>query len=954
MQLPPPDDSLMSAWPEAENLLQQFEAAWRKGSPPRLEAFLPPPAVCAQPGNSSVRQEFLKELIRIDLEYRWRQPRRGDISTMVVEDYVRRFPELRAAESVWLRLIGEEYRARQRWGDRPAQADYAVRFAAHWTKVQEILGQINAELAAEFGLQVAARPTDGSPLGMSAPPLNHAEQRDESLFRSVGMPEVLRPIASAHDLSDTLRRYQILNESQLKTIIPGRFPDSRALARDLLDRNCLTVYQVNQLLCGRGPELVLGSFLLLRRLGDGGTGQVFQARHRAMDRLVALKVIRKELLADSEVVARFYRETEVVSQFNHPNVVRALDAGPIGATHFLAMEFVEGTDLARMVRQGGPLPVAQACAYICQTARGLQHAHEKGAVHRDIKPHNLLVSIQEGQIKILDFGLARLAPAVPGQIAGQVTLTPVGSMAMGTPDYMAPEQALDFRQADIRADIYSLGCTFYFLLTGQPPFPGGTLAQKVVNHMQARPPAIDQVRSDLPAGLSSVLFTMLAKRPEDRFQTPAEVSQALAEYISSGGQPPSTIGRLVRAARRRRWGRRRVLFALGGALTAATVVPALYWFFSPTPLQQLRRKLQDTSTPVNEAWRRYRAFSDRYPGTPEADTALDLMRRYLLDVRAQVPGTSQADDAGFRLAQLPSPLDQLPTGVDRDNGDVVAILGKRGEVGVTAMAFSPDCRLVAQSRDNHNIELWDGSTARKRSVLSGHKAPISSLAFSPRNKFLASASYDRTVKIWDVVTGTAQTWELPCSSLAFSPNGKTLALGGLDQATVTVWEEWPTGPKKSLKWDPRKRPTSVVFSPDGRTLATTNYTATPSLWNLETEKEREIAGLPKANSLAFRPDGQTLALGVIDGPIQIWDLDAGKLQTTLNDPESRGSLAFSPDGKRLVTGNLALWDVASGKKLWQTRIPGLVTALASDGRHAAVPYVFAGFIFRIPATFAGR
>src|SRR5262249_46287068 len=153
----------------------------------------------------------------------------------------------------------------------------------------------------------------------------------------------------------------------------------------------------------------------------------------------------------------------------------------------------------------------------------------------------------------------------------------------------------------------------------------------------------------------------------------------------------------------------------------------------------------------------------------------------------------------------------------------------------------------------------------------------------------------------------AQTWELQNSViLAFSPNGKILALGGQDQATVTLWEDWPTGPKKSLKWDPRKRPTSIVFSPDSRMLATTNYMATPTLWLLPAEKEHEIAGLPIASSLAFSPNGETLALGVVDGPIQLWDLNTKKLSMTLNDSESRGFLAFSPDGKRLVTGNLAV------------------------------------------------
>src|SRR6185369_8400922 len=188
-------------------------------------------------------------------------------------------------------------------------------------------------------------------------------------------------------------------------------------------------------------------YTVLERLGEGGAGQVFKARHQKMNRIVALKVIRQELLTDADVVGRFYREIQVLSRLDHPNVVHAFDAGPAGPTHFLAMEFVEGTDLGRLVKQGGPLPVEQACSYIKQAALGLQHAHEKGLVHRDIKPHNLIMSVRDGLIKVADLGLARLqrtmnqdlTAVLPGA-GGTGTLTPVDAVMMGTVDYMAPEQ----------------------------------------------------------------------------------------------------------------------------------------------------------------------------------------------------------------------------------------------------------------------------------------------------------------------------------------------------------------------------------------------------------------------------------------------------------------------------------------------------------------------------------
>src|SRR5262249_28511053 len=186
------------------------------------------------------------------------------------------------------------------------------------------------------------------------------------------------------------------------------FGDVVSWAKELLSRNWLTAYQLNQLLQGHGGDLVLGPYVLLERLGEGGAGQVFKARHQKLLRVVALKLIREELLTDAEVVARFYREIQVLSQLDHPNIIHAYDAGPAGATHFLAMEFVEGTDLGKLVKRGGPLPIQQACEYVRQAAGGLQHAHERGLVHRDIKPHNLIMSLRDGLIKVADLGLARL------------------------------------------------------------------------------------------------------------------------------------------------------------------------------------------------------------------------------------------------------------------------------------------------------------------------------------------------------------------------------------------------------------------------------------------------------------------------------------------------------------------------------------------------------------------
>src|SRR5262249_54951834 len=248
--------------------------------------------------------------------------------------------------------------------------------------------------------------------------------------------------------------------------------------------------------------------------------------HALMSRVVALKVIRKDKLANPDSVKRFYQEVQSAAQLHHPNVVIAHDAGPAGSTHYFAMEYVEGVDLARQGKENRPLPVAPACEYARQVALGLQHAHERGMVHRDIKPHNLLLAnlpSGQAQVKILDMGLARLA----GQ--GETGLTQTGQV-LGTPDYLAPEQAFDARKADIRSDIYSLGCTLYFLLTGRPPFTAETLAQVLLKHQMEQAPALASLRPDVTPALQTVLSTMMAKQPEQRYQTPTEAAEALAPF----------------------------------------------------------------------------------------------------------------------------------------------------------------------------------------------------------------------------------------------------------------------------------------------------------------------------------------------------------------------------------------------------------------------------------------
>jgi anti-sigma factor RsiW len=275
---------------------------------------------------------------------------------------------------------------------------------------------------------------------------------------------------------------------------------------------------------GPPPELTgHPRYRVLRELGRGGMGVVYQAEQTMMDRQVAIKVISSSLLTSADALERFRREVRAAAKLVHPNIVVAYDAEQAGDLHMLVMEFVPGHTLAQVLRQKGRLPVALACQYVRQAALGLQHADEHGMAHRDIKPQNLMLT-PKGQVKILDFGLAKLATE---QGAGGLTSV---NAYMGTPEYTAPEQAQDASSADIRADIYSLGCTLYCLLAGRPPFQGDTPVQTILAHIEQQPRPLTELRDDVPAGLWAVVERMLAKDKTRRYQKPGEVVQALAPF----------------------------------------------------------------------------------------------------------------------------------------------------------------------------------------------------------------------------------------------------------------------------------------------------------------------------------------------------------------------------------------------------------------------------------------
>ncbi len=324
--------------------------------------------------------------------------------------------------------------------------------------------------------------------------------------------------------------------------LPGNAP-GQTVARALVGAGLLTRFQAERLLSGRVHGFLLGQYRILDQLGRGGMGRVYKAEHRTMGRIVALKVFAPNVLATDRALELFQREVRAIAQLGHPNIVTAYDANEENGRHYLVLEYVDGPNLDQLVRKQGPLPVGQACDYIRQAANGLQCAHIAGMVHRDLKPANILVQWRgpqdgtPGLVKISDFGLARLQAPTAGDTSHPGTILTKENTVMGTPDYLSPEQARSLHRTDIRSDLYSLGCTFYFLLTGRVPFPGGGPVDKLIRHSSEMPAPLSDFRSDVPPAVAAIVARLMAKDPADRYQTPAELAAALEPFAVSGPTP---------------------------------------------------------------------------------------------------------------------------------------------------------------------------------------------------------------------------------------------------------------------------------------------------------------------------------------------------------------------------------------------------------------------------------
>lgn len=687
----------------------------------------------------------------------------------------------------------------------------------------------------------------------------------------------------------------------------------------------------------------LGEYQLLERLGAGGMGVVYKALHTELDRVVAVKVLPAGRLADEEAIARFKREIKAVGRLDHPNIVRAYDARRIGQTHFLVMEFVEGLDLAELVRRRGPLGVADACELVRQAAVGLQHAHEHGLVHRDIKPSNLMLSIPSsarrrefvgegpqpspltGQqdassgssttapvVKILDLGLARIHA---GLTSDAMTVT---GQVMGTPDYMAPEQASDSHAVDIRADLYSLGCTLYKLLTGWAPFEGPnyrTVFDKLTAHVRQpiTPPSL--VRGDVPPRLETILGRLLAKDPAQRFQTPGELAEALA---------PLAAGSDLRA--------------LAAEAERLGVAPAPL----PPPAMAARAKLAQRS------WTRPKPQTVLIGAVILA--ALGLVVWAFQGLWRARPGDRPASAGGRDVANHPAPAPK-PAGRiviswgPEDNGKPqLWLLRPEGgkPVAITAdptayhihPKFSPDGRRIAFVRGKPLVianAVWvcnaDGSGARQLVAASSVAERLMSPVWISDSQIVYAVARGRELRI-----GRQPRMELRQVDLEKGDQAEVLALEGLLPgrtglvtdvspdgrffvAALQQFSLWATadiylidrqGLRAQQLWeDPSgdHKDARPLWSPDGKTIAWHHSFAAG------TSAKVNYCGVGLARlgtdgkwSVRFQPDQQGFVTPLA------WSPDGRCLLCARLDPQTSRSKLFLMDDQFRTTGELLALD----------------------------------------------
>ena len=710
----------------------------------------------------------------------------------------------------------------------------------------------------------------------------------------------------------------------------------------------LTPYQAAAILQGKTKGLIIGGYLVLDRLGAGSMGIVLKAEHRKLKRLVALKLLPPSLARNPSAVIRFHREAKAAARLSHPNVVAVLDADEFRGLHFLVMEYAEGTDLARLVRDRGPMEVPLAIDCIIQAARGLKAVYEADVVHRDIKPSNLLLE-PGGTLKILDMGVARLGmvEGSPGAGVADASLTE-SNVLVGTVDYMAPEQASNPKLADHRSDIYSLGCTLHYLLTGRPPYSGETFMERLLAHREQPIPTLSDARPDVPRSLDPLFRRMMSKAPPDRVSSLDELIAELERCLPGPGAKEEPESSTAPAASRA--GRRRLLW-LGGAAAGVAAIAGLLATLvlfngrRPEARGPSKATIAQATAPVVAGGERIASAEARPPAPPAPPPATVES--------AEPERPKDAPPAVVDRGPAPSPVAAAKPTRPAKAEPVGLIREFKGHEGrVNGVAVSADgTRLISGGQDR-SLRLWDLESAAPLLRLD-HDGPVTSVAMTPDGLTGLSGSLDRTVRVWDLRPDRGlgvhrlEGHTGPVFAVAFGPDNRLVLSGGGDR-TIRLWDPKtgrPDGGPRPLGHE--SAVVALAVSGGGTALAGCDD-GTIWQWDLKSRQRVRVLTAPgPVLCLALSPDGHRALSGHPDGVLILWNLDLG---TQIDEMSAHGDYvrcaAFTPDGRRALTGSqeglLLLWDLDSRHEV--RRFPGasgrsspagqIDLAIVADGLHA--------------------
>jgi serine/threonine protein kinase len=730
-----------------------------------------------------------------------------------------------------------------------------------------------------------------------------------------------------------LTEFGLLEPAEIKACLDrqstGERPaDTAAIARELVRTGQLTRYQATAIARGQARGLVMGDYVVLEKIGAGGMGTVFKARHRRTKRNVAVKVLFPNVTRNSKAVPRLQREALAAAQLSHPNLVSALDLDEIGGMHVFVMDYVEGCDLSRMVKSGGPLSIDRALDCMIQAARGLQAAHERGIIHRDVKPANLMLDAN-GTLKVLDLGLARVdqhsgTGADDDEYADG--LTNPGTV-LGTVDYMAPEQAMNSRSVDARSDVYSLGCTLYYLLVGRPPYRGGGALERLLRHREAPIPSMRAERPQVPPVLDEILGRMLAKAPADRFASMSELIAALdncrkgldADTVENAPPPPAD-GRKPKKPLQ----------------TFTTETEKETESLTPTPegtredtFLDLKLEPSDSLLPKETSVHSSVSASKR-PSTFFGAAALGLVA--VVGIAAYAFVSSRNHTGSSTSASVTQPGDD-------ESHDL-----RPPDVKLPNLRPGPRNRMISTKPDP-NL-----ATARDRSTASMEVTPSLTDTAKPKLLPADSSTAPATVKTPTVPAfapfGEERVFSLhargPVRSVAVASNGKRAVSGGDDQ-NVRVWDA-TTGESIFTLTGHGAPVLSVAISADGRRAITGSADGTLLVWDLDTGREfRRLSGHAGAvRAVGLSADGTRAVSGGADKFVRVWDVEKGSLLAGLKEHlEAVNAVAISADGHYAVSGGddkvVRYWSLEIRKQLRRFKDhtePVRAVALGPDGRHA--------------------